>query len=126
MSRSTITGATRREREAKMEGSRSRKGGPPARVVNVYQNHYDVFIGRGRPSAGWGNPFRVGIDGDRAEVIKMYEAYIRSSPELMARLGELEGKTLGCFCRPKRCHGDVLVKLLRERKGGGVECKAKD
>lgn len=44
---------------------------------------------------------------------------MRSSPELMARLGELRGKTLGCWCKNKggkgkRCHGDTLVKLVKE------------
>ena len=27
-------------------------------------------------------------------------------------LHELKGKTLGCFCKPKRCHGDILVELV--------------
>jgi hypothetical protein len=83
-------------------------------VVNKYREAYDVYIGRG---SIWGNPFRVGVDGDRDQVIARYEAYIRERPDLLARLGELEGKRLGCFCKPKRCHGDVLVKLIAERGG---------
>ena len=32
------------------------------------------------------------------------------------QLSELEGKELGCWCSPYFCHGDVLVKLVREMK----------
>jgi hypothetical protein len=34
----------------------------------------------------------------------------------MQSLDELEGKTLGCFCKPKPCHGDVLLELLSQKK----------
>jgi len=73
---------------------------------------HDVYIGH--PSI-WGNPFKIGIDGNREEVIEQYENYIRNNPYLMERLMELEGKTLGCWCKPKPCHGDVLVKLIKEK-----------
>jgi len=32
----------------------------------------------------------------------------------MASLHELKGKRLGCFCKPKLCHGDVLVELIND------------
>ena len=35
-----------------------------------------TFIGR--PST-WGNPFRIGRDGDRAEVVKKYSEYLNAS-----------------------------------------------
>ena len=85
------------------------------RVVNIRATKCDVYIGR--PSA-WGNPFEIGPSGTREEVIRKYEAWIRAQPLLMARLGELEGKRLGCYCYPLPCHGDVLVKLLREKSNG--------
>lgn len=78
------------------------------RVVNKYKEPYDVYIGRG---SKWGNPFTVEQYG-RDECINKYKEYILSNPELLADLHELEGKTLGCFCKPKACHGDILVKLL--------------
>lgn len=62
----------------------------------------------------WGNPFRIGPDGLRAEVIEKYRQHVLSSPKLMARLPELEGKMLVCHCKPAACHGDVLVQLLEE------------
>jgi len=45
----------------------------------------------------------------------MYEVHIRRSPKLLAALPELVGKRLGCYCKPLACHGDVLVRLLKER-----------
>jgi hypothetical protein len=78
-------------------------------VVNLKRERYDVYIGRG---SKWGNPFRIGVHGDRNEVIRKYRDYILGKPELLGCLEELRGKALGCFCEPEACHGDVLVELL--------------
>lgn len=86
--------------------------GPTTRVVNVHQAPtFDVFIGR--PSK-WGNPFVIGRDGTREQVIVKFYRYLIEKPELMAALGELQGKTLGCFCSPLPCHGQVLARLASE------------
>ena len=79
------------------------------RVVHCKKEHYDVYIGR--PSR-WGNPFTIGVDGTREEVIKKYQKWVLTQPKLMNDLGGLRGKTLGCWCRPAKCHGDVLIKLI--------------
>ena len=69
-------------------------------------------MGRARLKASiWGNPFRIGRDGTREEVIAKYRDYILNRPDLMARLPELKGKTLGCWCKPLPCHGEVLAEL---------------
>jgi len=81
------------------------------RVVNLRHEEYDLLIAR---PAKWGNPFQIGRDGSREQVIKMYEIHLRHRPDLLAALPELAGKRLGCHCKPEACHGDVLVKLLRE------------
>ena len=85
-------------------------------VVNKRDRLYDVYIGRG---SIWGNPFTVEQFG-RDGCIEKYEQYIRDklrlNPELWQELQKLEGKVLGCFCKPKRCHGDILVKILEEIK----------
>ena len=81
-------------------------------VVHCRRSKYDVYIGR--PSK-WGNPFVIGKDGDRDTVIDRYRAWILTQPHLLAALPELKGKVLGCYCRPKACHGDVLVQLSTER-----------
>ena len=84
-------------------------------VVNIRKDEYDIYIGR--PSI-WGNPFVIGRDGNRSEVIEKYEGYIRQTPRLLKLLPELKGKRLGCYCAPKPCHGDVLVKLIKEISNG--------
>lgn len=77
-------------------------------VVHCKRNKYDVYIGR--PSK-WGNPFSIGKDGTREDVIKKYSNYIMKHPDLLSSLGELKGKVLGCYCYPLAYHGDVLAKL---------------
>ncbi len=51
----------------------------------------------GRPTK-WGNPFVIGRDGSRDEVIAKYRAWIARQPMLMAALQELRGKDLICWC----------------------------
>lgn len=84
------------------------------KTVHCKRDGYDVLIDR---TTIWGNPFIIGEDGTREEVIEKYESYIRSRPDLMARIHELKDKTLGCWCAPKACHGDVLIKLVKELDG---------
>lgn len=80
----------------------------PTTVVHCKRARHDIYIGR--PSK-WGNPFVIGKDGSRADVIRKYEARIHTQPHLLAALPELRGKTLGCWCSPAACHGDVLARL---------------
>ncbi len=88
----------------------------PQRVVHVDKEPFEVYIGRENTERGlkgskWGNPFLIGRDGTRAEVIAKYEIWIKTQPHLIAALPELKGKVLGCYCAPKACHGDVLLQL---------------
>lgn len=78
------------------------------RVVHCRRAPYDVYIGRPSP---WGNPFEIDRDGTRTEVIAKYEQYILATPSLLDKVGALAGKVLGCWCRPRACHGDVLARL---------------
>lgn len=85
-----------------------------SRVVHCKREPYDTYIGR--PSK-WGNPYVIGRDGTRIEVIEKYGDHIRQRPDLLAALPELKGKVLGCWCAPKACHGDVLVALANQDLG---------
>ena len=81
------------------------------KVVHCKKEPYAVYIGR--PSI-WGNPFEIGKDGTRSEVIRKFEDWILYSPDaqhLRVQLPSLTNKILGCWCAPKACHGDVLVNL---------------
>lgn len=95
------------------------------RVVNCKKESFDIYIGRHpNPIIGkWGNPY-THIDKDtlaqfvvksREEAIEKYREYILNKPELLNCLDELENKTLGCWCKPDSCHGDVLLELLTNR-----------
>lgn len=66
-----------------------------------------VYVGR--PSK-WGNPYLIGRDGDRDEVIQKFTAYILNS-DLIHNVMELRGKDLVCWCAPEACHADILLKL---------------
>jgi hypothetical protein len=78
-----------------------------------------VYIGRKfalfKETSKWHNPFVIGKDGDRDEVIEKYRAYLLTRPDLMTTIGELKGKTLICWCgginNGVACHGDILVEL---------------
>jgi hypothetical protein len=67
-----------------------------------------VYIGRG---SKWGNPFRIGPDGDRAAVIAKYERWLADQHQLLRALDELRGRDLVCWCAPRPCHGDLLLRL---------------
>ena len=67
-----------------------------------------VYIGRG---SKWGNPYRIGPDGDRAAVIAKYERWLADQHQLLRALDELRGRDFICFCAPKPCHGGVLLRL---------------
>lgn len=89
-----------------------------------HPNH--VYIGRdmtryvpGAVGSKWGNPFKSRKQG-RKFCCDSYKDYVRSDQTLhngktlRQSLEELKGKTLGCWCHPKRCHGHMLVELVNE------------
>jgi hypothetical protein len=79
---------------------------PHPLVVHCKKSKYDVYCGR--PSI-WGNPFEIGKDGTRKEVIEKFKKYLLANEELVDKLPELRGKILGCWCAPKACHCDILA-----------------
>lgn len=87
-------------------------------VVTIDQAH-DVRIDRrsgnlGTAPGAWGNPFRIGPDGTRDEVIGAYRQllwqYIRQGRVSLESLAALRGKRLACHCAPLPCHGHVLER----------------
>ena len=90
-------------------------------VVNIRKGAaYDVYIGRaGHGEDGYfGNPFPLTVDTPtfRALVLERYRDYfhqrLASDSEFKRRILELKGKRLGCFCLPKRCHGEIIAEYL--------------
>ena len=91
---------------------------------NSDPNH--VYIGRdmthhiaGAQGSKWGNPFIADKTNKKSlkKCLKRYEDHIRSNPDLFNAVMELGGKELGCWCKPSLCHGDILIKLFKERQG---------
>jgi len=73
-----------------------------------------VFIGR---PTKWGNPFVIGKDGDREEVVRKYREWIQTQPALIRMAQrELRGRDLLCFCSPEACHGDVLLEIANQKE----------
>lgn len=82
------------------------------KIVHCKKEPYDIYIGR--PSK-YGNPFIIGKDGTRKEVIEKYREWILTQEHLIQGLDELKDKVLGCWCSPNPCHGDVLVELINRK-----------
>lgn len=91
-----------------------------ATVVNRRTAEFDVYIGRG---SRWGNPYshKSGtlaqfVVGSRDEAIAAYRqwlwAEIQAQRITLEDLAQLDGKRLGCYCKPLSCHGDVLVQAV--------------
>lgn len=92
--------------------------------VNRRNPNYTLYIGRawaGLPASKWANPFHEFSHG-RGECLRRYENYLRSRPELMEALHEIDDQVLGCWCHEVPsdgsmlyCHGDILIKLRKEQ-----------
>lgn len=107
-----------------------------ATVVNLKRDQFDVYIGRdsyGRKSEGWGNPVEKNkvcpeckqVHTDNGSTLPCYEKIMRrrlkDDMHLNNKLASLDGKRLGCWCKPGPCHGDILVKLLHELKASTLD-----
>lgn len=82
------------------------------RVVNIRKSPYEVYIGRG---SLFGNPFVIGKDGTREEVIDKYCEWFHKELKddfFAQQVRDLSGKTLGCYCKPEACHGDIIVQHI--------------
>jgi len=95
---------------------------PATRVVHCRDPH-DVYIARANATRRvrrsiWGNPFRIGPDGSREDVVSLFLTWLLEPGQarLRSQLPTLRGKTLGCWCEPELCHGHVLAALCEEQR----------
>ena len=91
------------------------------KVLNAKDVGFAGHIGAvyvGRPTQ-WGNPFRIGKDGNREQVIDRYRLWISTQPRLLKQLEVLRGKDLVCWCAPEKCHADVLLALANNQPTPG-------
>lgn len=62
----------------------------------------------------WANPYKIDKDGNIDEIIEKYRIHIlKKLEEHPSKIEELRNKNLGCWCKPNKCHGDVLMKILK-------------
>lgn len=98
---------------------------PTTTVIHVHDmRDGDIYIGRAvsrrrLKASPFANPFKLGKDGDRPEIMDKYREYILTRPDLLARLPELRGRRLACWCAPEACHGDILVELIEQEEREG-------
>lgn len=100
-------------------------------IVHLNKSRCDLVIDR---RTKWGNPFtldhviteedanvlgdpsRIGETVTRDECIDLFKNYLKHNEELLASLSELDNLVLGCWCKPKRCHGDAIVEIWLEER----------
>ncbi len=101
----------------------------PTRVINLKitkvsnkdaGDSYDIYIGRGTL---WGNPYQMGKEGTRDEVIAKFaydfeRRFLKLPEKFDENIEKLRGKTLGCHCKPAACHGDVIANYLNSQDDG--------
>jgi len=100
-------------------------------VVHCKIKPYDVYIGRSKdPKKGkWGNPYshEEGTLAEykvatREEAVECFRKYLLKNVDLMKQILTLKGKVLGCWCKPKSCHGDIIVEFINKIDNGESLC----
>lgn len=106
-----------------------------AKVVHVLSGaEWEVYVGRANPRYGlpespWANPYKIGRDGNRSEVLALYEEYVLESfglDRIWLAFG-YPSPVLACWCSPRDgtpltlegpasargeiCHAQILLRL---------------
>lgn len=89
------------------------------RNKNKYPEEKLVYIGR--PSK-YENPFKLQnkYDDFEREVVvekfrKLFYDKIESNSTFLNDILSLRGKILYCYCKPKQCHGDIIIEFLNNK-----------
>ena len=87
-------------------------------LAHWLENESHVYIGRkvrfvpASFQSIWANPFSAKRYG-RAKCLELFKSYLQEQDDLMDNIWELDGKVLGCWCKPEACHGDILIEFLK-------------
>jgi len=95
------------------------------KIINIKSgDKFDTYIGRaGRGNDGYyGNPHNIGYCElchrihDREDSLREYKIYfdkkIKEDDAFQTGIKLLKDRTLGCFCKPENCHGDIIKEYL--------------
>lgn len=99
------------------------------KIVNIKTHNIDwnsgsfLYIGRENKFYGvkesiFKNPYVIGRDGERSEVIRKFAQYAIKNKQIMDNLHLIDGKTLVCYCDidKEACHGQILIELRERQK----------
>lgn len=86
---------------------------------NVYIGRYMRINVDGKlhyiPGSIFKNPFTL-KQYTRSESLHMYENYLlnklHEDKHFLREFLKLRNKKLGCWCKPEKCHGDIILKIL--------------
>lgn len=87
-------------------------------LINIHHGNDKRYVYIGRGSA-FGNPYVIGEDGTREEVIEKYKKWFNKrirNRNFLNQVLALRGKVLGCYCVPAPCHGNVIIDFLNNHK----------
>lgn len=92
--------------------------------INSKKDNFTIYIGRdwdGMKQSPFHNPFHLGKDGSREEVLLKFIMYWCAPEQWKLRKAALimlqDGDTLGCYCYPKACHGDIIAGYVNWKQG---------
>ena len=92
---------------------------------HVYIGRDMSFYVKGAKGSIWKNPYKVSKSSKTTksknkktysldESLELYKSHIENDQELVKLLPTLKNKTLGCWCKPNKCHGDILIELINK------------
>ena len=90
-------------------------------VAHVRKSAFDVYIGRQFAEfahSPFCNPFHVGKHGSRTDVLLLFAEYWYAPEQKTLRnmaVLNLSSKTLGCWCKPLPCHGDIIAGYVEAK-----------
>lgn len=113
---------TRKGHEKEAQGTRSPRRIRLSRKRGCRKPRHAVTVAR---PTRWGNPWLVGKHGDQATCVQAHADWLAgkrhdapngaSAKEVLARIGELRGRDLACWCGlDGPCHADTLLRLANQ------------
>ncbi len=91
------------------------------RIVNIKSKEkYTLYIGRENKyynleKSIFSNPYVIGKDGNREEVIEKFRIFAENNKEILDNLHLIDNQILGCYCYPEKCHGEILIELRKKQ-----------
>lgn len=84
---------------------------------------WDIRVDR---TSLFGNPYLIGRDGDRKEVVQKFKTYflnrMLTDSNFRNRVLALRGRVLGCWCNEgDLCHARIIADFLNEYETDSIQ-----